>query len=118
MPAMQKVPRVLSANKNIQPQNCMGTEIKRLVLSDEGEIYRILNICLLLIFFLHYAINEENTNSIFFMQSGLVNEKCSCSGVILTLYSNTSKRLHIFYTVHVFFSQMCFLTIVYMCAAM
>lgn len=36
----------------------MGPEIKRLLLSDGGEIYRILNVCLLLIFFLDYVINE------------------------------------------------------------
>lgn len=74
----------------------LGTEIKSLVLSDGEKNYRVLNICLLVILFLDYVINKQDTNKIFIMQSGLMNKKCTCFGIILTPCPNINQRLNIF----------------------
>lgn len=86
---------------------------KRLVLSDEGEILKILNICSLVIFFLGYAFNEDNTNNIFFMKPGLVNENCNRLGIIFIISPNTNKRLNIFCSMSVVLIQTCFLIIIH-----
>lgn len=61
--------------------------------------YSILNICLLVILFLDYVINEQDTNKFFFMQSGLLNGKCTCWEIILIPSPNINQRRNIFYRI-------------------
>lgn len=86
-------------HKKYSAQSFLGTGIKRMVLSDGGKNYRILKICLFVILFLAYVINEQDTDKIFFLKSGLLNEKCTCLEIILTPSPNINQRLNIFYRI-------------------